>query len=116
MDQVTPMTADQFFIACGEVLELLYPNAVNLEAETERLGRDLTRTKNLANAIEAGSDFRIAFRKPGEKEWTRIMPVSEEEVLRDLAWENIAARTRALEIRRRRLLAILESRQSNDSK
>lgn len=46
---------------------------------------------DLLDALTEGSDFRIAFRKPGETEWTRVR-FCEEELLRQLATEEVFAR------------------------
>lgn len=46
---------------------------------------------DLLEALTDGGDFRIAFRKPGETEWTRVR-FCEEELLRQLAVEEVFAR------------------------
>jgi carbamate kinase len=46
---------------------------------------------DLLEALTDGGDFRIAFRKPGETEWTRVR-FCEEELLRQLAAEEVFAR------------------------
>jgi len=85
--------------AIGEVLETsakLVREETALACDAVRVGFEQAKksSKHNANLLEAlvdGCDFRIAFRKPGEKEWTRVR-FSEEELLRQLALEEVFAR------------------------
>jgi hypothetical protein len=64
------------------------------EAARESFKRAKKSSKHNADLVEAlteGGDFRIAFRKPGEKEWTRVR-FCEEELLRQLALEEVFTR------------------------
>jgi hypothetical protein len=68
--------------------------ALASEAVREAFNRAKKSSKHNADLVEAladGSDFRIAFRKPGEKEWTRVR-FGEEELLRQLALEEVFSR------------------------
>jgi hypothetical protein len=85
--------------AVGETLETsvkLVREEAALACDAVRVGFEQAKktSKHNADLLEAladGGDFRIAFRKPGEKEWTRVR-FSEEELLRQLALEEVFAR------------------------
>jgi len=62
-----------------------------VRAGFEQAKKSSNRNANLLEALTEGSDFRIAFRKPGEKKWTRVR-FSEEELLRQLAMEEVFSR------------------------
>jgi len=60
---------------------------------------------DLMEAIEGGSDFRIAFRKPGETEWTRLR-MDAQETLRELAAKEVMNRQEVLMDKLSRLLGV----------
>jgi len=73
-DKVTDLTADTVFAA------LASEPAVTPEEYKAILADAITYSDHnveLAEAAFAGSDFRVAFRKPGKKEWTRVAGVDQ---------------------------------------
>lgn len=102
-DKVTELTADTVFALLGGVVLVEQPKPTTKPAATpdeyKAIGADALKFSEhnveLAEAAFAGSDFRIAFRKPGEKDWTRVA-MTDETILKSMVLKEIEAREQSL--------------------
>ena len=76
-DKVTELTADDVFTLLGGPTAEPAVTPSELEAASVDVSKLSQHNLELAQAALAGSDFRIAFKKPGEKEWTRVAGVDQ---------------------------------------
>jgi len=74
--------------AIDEAAELAGTNVRTLFKNAAKTSR---HNAELMDALNAGTDFRIAFRKPGATDWTRVR-FCEEDLLGQLAREEVFSR------------------------